>query len=397
MRLRIGNKRIDFSFALLVFSIFYFVFSILDLAASVQTGHKGADRSIAHVAILLVTVFLFVYFIINININKATNISLIYILAAMLFWTSAVNIFNGVSTWNLLVQENMSLLWILSCFFFEKVRLQCNSNKPIRTFAVIFFIFYICATVYYFFDMYIKFNRIPVLNVVYCVIALLPWVIVDTQNQKNDLFLFAVAIAVCLLSMKRGAIIAIILMILTYYFIQAFIKKNYNNFIKLLFFTILLIIAFAVADKLSGGFLSQRFSEEEMSSGSGRMEQFTAVINALKESKAYNLLFGHGMQKSLDIFGTGIHNEWLGFFFNYGIIGLILYAMMVFSFFRQSIIISRNNKNLSVPCFMMSVFYFVLSMVSTGYGGYVGTLLFGFWGYINAENKIGLTKEQRRI
>lgn len=394
MSLRIGRKRTEFSFALFIFCIIYLVFSVLDLAASAQTGHKGADRSAVHIAILSVTVFLFLYFIFNLRFVKTRSLKLIGIFTALLFWTSTVNILKGTSTWNLLIQENMSFLWILICYFFESIRLKCATNKPIKSFAMLFFVFFIGSTVYYFYDMYIRLGEIPVLNVIYCVIALLPWLFVDNNRSKrNDILIFTVVVAVTLLSMKRGAIIAVVLMILTYYFVQAFFNKNYKSIGKLLVFTIILIIAFNVADNISGGFLSARFSEEEMASGSGRTEQFAAVISILKESNLISLLFGYGSQKGLDIFGTGIHNEWLAFFFNYGFIGLILYAMMFLYFFKQSRIIRKTNKNLAVPCYMMSVFYFVLSMVSTGYGGYVGILLFGFWGFVNAEHKISCVEK----
>lgn len=380
--IRKNNKY--YSLSLFIFSIIYLVFCIEDLRASVQTGNRGADRSSAHIALLCITAFLLLSYLFNrIRIKHG---SVIVSLVVLLLWTTVVNIMNGVSTWTLLVQENMSLLWILSYLFFEKISITNNNGKSTQMFAQTFFVFFICATIYYFYDMRFRLGRIPVLNVVYCVIALLPWLFVSRlQNRRGELLIFLVTIAVALLSMKRGAIIASILMILTYYFVNAVQKRNYVFFGKIMLFTVTLVIALAWADKLSGGFLSERFSREEMLSGSGRFDQYQIVFNSIKDNSFSSMLFGNGCQRSVELLGTGIHNEWLSFLFCYGIIGLVLYAVMFFNLLRQSVVISRSNDVLSVPCFMMTVFIFVLSMISTAYGGYIGLLLFGFWGYVNAK------------
>lgn len=390
MNLKLGNQtKKGLPFALIIFNIIYLMFSIEDLAASRQTGFKAADRSTAHIILLCITIFLLLYYIFSTPNKRYISNKTFIVLIALLFWTTMVNLLQGTPTWTLLVNGNMSLLWVLSFSFFESIRYKSYDGKPIKTFVTLFFLFFIGATVFYCFDAYARLGRFQVLNIIYNAVALLPWFLVDNRtNKKGVMVLFIITFAASMLSMKRGAIIAIVLMVLTYFFIQSTYKKNYANFGKVVFLTIVMVIAVKIADNLSGGFLSARFSAEEIASGSGRMHQITVALDLLRDANFSNLLFGHGVQSALNMFGAGIHNEWLHFLFCYGIVGLVLYAIMVVGFFRQSIRISRINRNLSVPCFMMSIFYFVLSMISSGYGGYIGLLLFGFWGFVNAEYKL---------
>ena len=232
--------------------------------------------------------------------------------------------------------------------------------------------------------MMVRLNRIPVLNVVYYGVSLIPWVMISI-NPKYKKAIFIIGMALVLLSMKRGAIIALPIMLLADSFVEGRIKGSYKGLIKVISYIVVFAIAIIITDKLSNGFISVRFSAEKLADGSGRSEQYSTIISLIKNRGVMRFFFGGGCEEPIKILGTGIHNEWLNFLFCYGLIGAILYAKLVIGFIKKSFSTLKTIPSLASACFMMTALYLVLSMVSTGYGGYHGFWLFGFWGYLNAE------------
>ena len=377
------NKEKTFILPVIVLFVLYLLFTVADLSTSAQSGYRGADRSGAHRYLLMVTGFLIVYLPFNVRDLKIRQP--VSSLIALMVWTAYVNFINNVSIWGLLIQGNMSVLWVLSYIFFETARSREEKDKSfVRKMIFILAAFYAVATIYYFFDIMMRKDRIPVLNVVYYGMALLPWLFINS-SKKTKAVITVIALVVVVFSMKRGAIIALPLMILANYFVQGKIENSNKNMLKLVLVIILFFVAIMIADNLTGGFLAERFSGEEMESGSGRSEQIELITRLLGEKDFVDLFIGSGCEKSVQIIGTGIHNEWLNFLYCYGIIGFIVYAVLIIGFIRKSFYVLKTVPELAPACFMMTALYLVLSMVSTGYGGYVGFWLFGFWGYVNAE------------
>lgn len=370
-------------FPILVLLVFYLLFTIADLSTSFQSGFRDADRSSVHKYLIIVTGYLLVYTVFNLkNLKIRQPLGSLFVIAV---WTMFINLSFGVSIWGFLVQANMSVLWVLSYMFFERIRLKESMDySSINLFSYILFIFYAISTIYYFFDMMVRMNRIPVLNVIYYFISLLPWIMIKTPSKFKK-FIFIASLIVVLFSMKRGAIIALPLMILADSFVEIRKHGSTKRFFKIIAFITVFIIALLIADKLSNGFISERFSADDLASGSGRSEQFTTVLDIIKNRNLFEFIFGCGSENVVKILGTGVHNEWLSFLFSYGLIGFLLYTGLVIGFVKKSLVVLKVCPDLASPCFMMTILYLVLSMVSTGYGGYVGFWLFGFWGYLNAE------------
>lgn len=387
MRYPIKKKRY-MRFPLIILLVVYLLFTIADLSTSFQSGFRDADRSNVHKYLIIVTGYLLAYTVFNLsNLRIRQPLGSLFIIA---IWMMFVNLVSDVSTWGFLVQANMSVLWVLSYLFFERTRLRESiDHSSINLFAFILFIFYAVSTIYYFFDMMVRMNRIPVLNVIYYFISLLPWLMIKTPSNYKK-WIYILSLVVVLFSMKRGAIIALPLMILADSFVESRKHGSTKGFFKILAFIIVFIIALFIADKLSNGFISERFSADDLAFGSGRSEQFSTVIDIIKNRRLFEFTFGCGSENVVKILGTGVHNEWLSFLFSYGLIGALFYAGLVIGFVKKSIKVLKVCPDLASPCFMMTILYLVLSMVSTGYGGYVGFWLFGFWGYLNAELDIRL-------
>src|SRR5690606_23104681 len=123
---------------------------------------------------------------------------------------------------------------------------------------------------------------------------------------------------------------------IVYYFTLSVMKGNWMQFIvRLIPISLIAFLIFKWVDSLGGGYLSARFNQEELSSGSGRVDMWSTVINSLYERDDLSLLMGSGSGSSVMLLGTGVHNEWLEFLYSFGVVGVILYFLMCMIIIRR--------------------------------------------------------------
>ena len=380
--IKIGKLRVSFAPALWIFTGLYLFFVLADLAASKQTGNAMADRSLAHYSLITLVSYLVIYTAVMYLLfkKKVRKSGILLSLILMASWILLENALYLNFDYTMMIWFNMACLWILSYLFFY---LQARQNTNlINLWAWFFFIVYIIATIYYFFYASNVLNRTPVLNVIYCAIALLPWIFVQASSRMRLLALIIALVAV-LLSMKRGAYIAFPCMTLAYIVISSIVEnKLFSRLLIFILAVLVLFIGVRVADKYSDGFVSRRFEYEQLADGSGRREMYGLAWKDISSRNISELVIGTGAGSSIELVGTGIHNEWLEFLFTYGIIGLVLYAFLIWNMLRKSYLLFKHKSPVAPSAGMICVLYIILSLISTGYGGYVGFLLFGFWGYI---------------
>lgn len=372
----------------------YLFFSFNDMQTSAQTGNSGADRGLAHAVLLVLTGYLIFYFFQNTLAKKLklqVPSSILKILFFIMGWILLVDIICTADFWSMAVQINMSLLWILSFYFFSSyVQKQAEAICLIDRFVWVVMLFYCVSEVYYIIYMMGKYNRFPVLNLAYNIVALLPWLLINPKCNKK--LVYAVTIIAVFASMKRGAIISIAAMLLIETWADSKVKKKpIKALIKISIVVLALFAAFGIADYFTNGLISTRFSLEQLESGSGRMDMWGIAIKAISERNVFSFLIGGGNGSSVALLGTGVHNEWLEFLFSFGAIGLLFYIGLIISFVKQTVSMFHRAPEYAPACCAMLVFYLIISMVSTGYGGYVGFLLFGFWGYVD-----GLVRKKER-
>lgn len=380
IEIKLGNKwRWDVSPALFCMALLYLLFAIFDMQSSTQTGNRGADRSRAHLALLAFTGYMGAYALIHIKKINRTLIPLI-LLAVWIFFTGLIN---HAETWDMLVQMNMSVLWILCyLFFYDYTKRGEREKQNVYFLSVIVLLFYCVATIYYSFYAFQSYGHYTAMNIVYYALAILPWVLIEEKGTK--LFYVIVFIST-FISLKRGAIIALPIM----YMVKTLLDKpNRKEMIKktvsLIGLFIGLCIAFYIVNILTDGFIAERFSIEELATGSGRSDLYLIAIGAIKDRNFIELMLGSGIGSSVDLLGTGVHNEWLEMLFSYGLIGLAIYMSYIVGILTTTRRIYRINTRLGSVAAMSVALYLILSFVSTGYGGYSGVFLFGFWGYIES-------------
>jgi len=106
---------------------------------------------------------------------------------------------------------------------------------------------------------------------------------------------------------------------------------------------------------------------EQLDEGSGRNIIYAKILKGWWESDNYwNVVFGYGFAASKDFAGTFAHNDWLELLSNFGILGVLLYAIIFYTTGKQ--VFNRHwlqDKRLLMLVVVMS--WFTVTLFSMGY------------------------------
>ena len=370
-RQKSGFKR----FYILVVYAVYMLYYIADMRTSENVVVKQtASRSSVHMYLIALIGTLAIYMVMRMLLKGSFNLlrintPLIYIT----LWGTVVDLFNGASFWSIAVHLGLLVLWILVIYFANNIIVDDKSYNLLLLFEFCIWV----VTVYFFVEAFTNFADYRgeyegvVLNISYNILVLLPFLF----QIKNKLIKYVSIIISCgliIVSMKRGAIVALILMLAVYYYMLVKSGKIKRLSIsKILLVIGFFVVAFLIVDEMSNNYLSSRFSIESLASGSNRDLLYSMAINDIKNRSFVELLIGKGSGSSLAIVGSGVHNEVLEMLFSYGIIGLGIYLWFVI---RGISILRRLLKDHNE----VSAIYAV-TLIYIVFVGVVGTALFAHY------------------
>lgn len=355
--------------------VVYSMYYIADMETSANVVVKQtASRSAVHTYLVALIGVLGIYMVARTVYRLDFRISRINIpLIALACWGVVSDILNGAGFWSIAVHIGLIVLWVLVIYFMNDVVIDEKAYKMALSFECIIWI----VTIYYSFVALTNFANYTgdgigsVLNISYNVLVLIPFLL----QIKNKLFRYSTMIISCgfiVLSMKRGAIVVMVIMLAVYYYIQSKSGKVKKLSLgRIIVIIALLVSAFIVVNKISGGFLMTRFSFEELITGSDRNLLYGSAISDIKNRSFIDLLIGKGSGSSLNIIGNGVHNEILEMIFSYGFIGLGIYLWLIvrgINILRQLL----KQKNSATAYYAMSLVYII-------FVGFVGTALFAHY------------------
>lgn len=228
---------------------------------------------------------------------------------------------------------------VLCLLTFYFVGLRCDIRKyPIIlyvAFVAISYLLYISLKKFYIMPGLLKGKVADA----YYVVGLLPIIFIYTP-KKLRILPFLVACAVVMMSGKRAGFLALGT-ILLFYFIPNDSDKRRSLFFRLVIIGVVMAAAFFVVTKLTGTFdlnMFDRLENMEEDGGSGRVDRWTKINNALgQETKFYTYFVGHGYGAVNKLVGGHAHNDFLEFFYNYGLIVFILYVLFFVSTIKECI------------------------------------------------------------
>jgi len=361
--------------------LLFFTFSFLDQTNSRQNLVFNMDRSQAHLALIFLDVFMLVYIVTHYRYLRILD-NIAFLLIGIAVWVFVVDRINEVPFSSGMVRQSMTIAWALVYLFF-KIYMQSGDNeKSINFFIFCQYIFFSCIFLYYSFSILSQWNRQQVLQCITNVVVLMPWLVLwlREKKQRNALLL---TVLLVFISFKRSSIIAAIAMLSVAMFSGK--EKTVKKVGLFIFAIIATIVLFVLVDNWSGGYLFGRFQGENFITGAGRIDIYRAGIEDIGRRNVLMLLIGEGSASAVSKIGTGLHNDWLDFLFSYGIVGVVLFALLVKNCFAK-IRLLEDSPIKKRSAGMMIALFFVLSMLSTVYFAYIAFQVFGFYGVLEGYN-----------
>ncbi len=369
------------------------IYAYQDFKSSANIGLRDADRSMVHLMLFIVIVVLGIYFIYTLFTKGIVLDSIKCSLWLITGWMLFVSIIQGADAWLTTVQLGLSVLWIF-IYHFGKNYFVVNQKAwlVIMKWMVVLFLFYVFSSVYAIYNISSTYGKIPVINLSYYVIVFFPWIsLMSNKTIKNMFYLFILIIV--LVSFKRGAIIVFPLMLITYSLTKAKIEKRKITGIGK---TILIVVSFLcgllIVDSFTGGFLFNRFIPEALSTGSGRSTLYSYALDNIMNRSFIDLMIGYGCGSSVQYLGTSAHNEWLEFTFNFGIIGLILYAVLLFNLLFRGRRLIKERSSYSPAYMAIMTYMFIVGLYGSFYFTHSTLYVMAFFGVVE-----GLTINEKRV
>lgn len=228
----------------------------------------------------------------------------------------------------------------------------------------------------------------------YYVLFMLP-IILLTPHKRIRYVALIITGAVLFSSFKRGGVIAFVLGIIAYLFVnEVLIERKFTRLLLFIIAVIALLITLVVIDNAMGNIISTRILNIQEDGGSGRDLVWATTWDMINQSYLEQLLFGHGYNatEKLSPLGLSAHNDFLEMLFNYGVVGFVPYVILHIQLIKQIFDeIRKRNKEVSIMAFTYTIF-FSLSMISHIIVYPWACLIVMSWGAFNSSMKDTHTK-----
>lgn len=350
---------------LLTIGVILVLYAYNDVTTNAQAGNIGLDRSSVYILVLSLL------FVISVNAFKNFSISffkLPYVrpLSFLTLWLFTSNLLNDNFDRGTQLHLMLSVLWI---FTYYDIYIHGMKYKRYNSIALLFSCMML---VYFVVNLYAQSNITSQLgrdfgmtSYAYYLLAIMPFVIL-IPNKLISRIIFISACLLVIVSLKRGPIITLGLMLISYYVVSNMIGTKLISFKALLFLVVFLVFACYFINDYTDGFLAYRFSSDEMLGASGRDEMWRQVINTIENRSVFSSLIGFGSGASIKLLGTGVHNEWLEFLLSFGLIGVCLYFTLLLSFIDRVRKLIKIKSPLA-PLYSMIICFFIFSGMSDGF------------------------------
>lgn len=371
---KIKKKKESVFYLIIIFSI-YIIYYLFDMKTSANTNVKQVlSRGNVHIFMFMLIGILIFYFIMHLKKFKYMNIVPLLIILDM--WIFIVDMLNNSSIWNIIVRIGLLTLWFLTFFFSSTYINSIKKYLLLQKFEIVIWGITIC----YFFVSLINYSKYRsdtqtnVLNISYNLLVLLPFLL-QIENKKISKLMTGITILLIMISMKRGAIISMVVMLFMYSYLNNFILNrrviNRKKLKKIILFLIIMAISIFIINEYTNGFFLSRFTKQALLNGSNRGMMYSCAWQDILERSIFQLIVGKGSTSVLEIIGSGVHNELLEFLFSYGIIGCGIYILLVIKGIRTIIFMAKKRMS-GTPYYAMGITFIILV-------GIFGTSLFGHY------------------
>lgn len=169
----------------------------------------------------------------------------------------------------------------------------------------------------------------------YVPVVILPLGLFLLRNKSNMAkLLYSISIlTLVLFSAKRGDILSCMLAILTYFLLSSQRRKQGKVFNRIFSILFLVIVGIVLFNFFLNNFEVFQYKYEQTSEGysSGRDELYQKIWDYYLASSWDKQLLGYGFDGVPRFIGGRAHNDWLEIIFGEGVIGAIIYLILVLS------------------------------------------------------------------
>ncbi len=339
--------------------LFVFLYTSNDLATS-STSYifDQPDRTMTHILLIVLIWLIAVYYLLFLPKSGALNFP-VRLFICMDIYTVIILLFASNNAWTVATYGGFILWWIFTVLMTKSYLSKYPDNaKYISFFCMLMFIFYCykCVHVYLFANQVTSVDY-ATLNIIYRILVFMP-IICMLKKRFIRFAALAVIGILTLMSMKRGALLSYPCMLIAYIYISNRIgQKNNALLFKVVAVIILIITAIIIADKLTDGWISYRFSPDQLRFASGRLERWNSAWHVLKARSLSELLFGSGVHISL-------HNEWFEFLYVYGLIGFVMISAFTVKLVTRFIALYRSRSPYAAAYGTIIMYFSIIGLTS---------------------------------
>lgn len=172
----------------------------------------------------------------------------------------------------------------------------------------------------------------------YFVLSVLPALLFWKDKNIIKYLLMAIILSFVVMCMKRGAILIGALMLLL--FIKDMLSKGHSGskLINILFIVVLLFVGYSFITNMmdTNDYFMQRIEATKEGNSSGRNVIYDHLWNYMVwNADILEILFGLGADGTVKAIGQVAHNDWLEYFVDMGVLGMVIFMYMWISFFKM--------------------------------------------------------------
>lgn len=281
----------------------------------------------------------------------------------------------------------------LTLFLFMSIIARLEKTMTVIIGAM--FIMFLLLAVHFFLNYSLMFLDVEGRSMAsYTVMFFLPFMLCS-PSRVFRLIAIASTLVVILFSLKLGGFIAITAGLGVYLLIdQVGIKNKKFKIGGWILFIAGAVCIYWVIILVNGVYLdnllTDRLADAQDSGGSGRIDLYSEVWNLIGKSDLVNILFGHGWGGTMRYtsYHLTAHNDFLEIFFDFGIISLVLYVLLIINLIRLCRKLT-NNKSEYAPALGASIAFFICGSLLSHVWIYCNNLLVFamFWGFVCGNNK----------
>lgn len=325
-----SQKQSGSAFYLCVLSVVLLLYSYQYFMKGGLTATKDAPRGTIYALIFVLIILMAVPVFLGPALHSGTVIS--RCLWAMFPWILFVDIVHDTDRQLMMVRVGLSFWWPVTYVFMARLGLRNQRVRELLPRIMVFFFLFFCVmTVVAVLLIEQRTGRAQgVAGGAYYLLSVSPFIFLLESSWAVRLSLLILGIGTVGFSSKRGAVVSTAAMFVTVGFV--YLRSGSlspRKLVALLAVPCVAVAIFWYLQRTTDDYLLSRFSREELSSGSGRSDIWRETIAAINEGSLTRKLMGGGSGSTINLVGTGTHNEWLEFQNCYGVVGVLLLAVLL--------------------------------------------------------------------